>query len=296
MHASSDELYAISEWGNIRRTSPPSRKDRFYESRIQRFALVVAASPAFAEWTPPGNPDPQKILQEAQADAAARRYEDALAKHVWYHQNALKIQPAQYGVRLSFALSDWAKLGAAYPPALKKLESIRDEDTATIRDGKGSRELFHDISSINATLKEEVKTKDLFVWLDSKKPDLAKQAYNVAQPALIKAKEYRVCGRYIDPDKSYEQILLIYQSTKKFAENPKFGKQQREIADKGFSNGTATLVALLVINERKADAERIATKAAKEWNDPGFKTELKAAQGQGGPRFALALSDSANKH
>ncbi|MEI9962222.1 MAG: hypothetical protein WDM76_14140 [Limisphaerales bacterium] len=41
-------------------------------------------------WRPPQNPDPNKILKEAESDTAAGRYTDALAKHVWYHENALK--------------------------------------------------------------------------------------------------------------------------------------------------------------------------------------------------------------
>ncbi len=240
--------------------------------------LVLTASIAYADWTPPEKPDPKQVLQQAQADTAARRYKDALAKHVWYHQNALTYEPSLKGVRLSYALSDWGKLGERYPPALKKLKSIRDENTEEIRDGKGSLELFHDISQINRTLKEDVKTKDLFIWLDSNRPDLAKDVYDFAQPALIKAKEYRVCGGYIiDPDKSYERILQHYQMMKQSAD-ALGNKQVTEIANKLFANGTATLVALLVINDRKEDADRIATQAANEWNDHQFLKQLKEAR------------------
>ena len=58
------------------------------------------------EWTPPENPNPFAIMQEAVADTDAGQYEVALAKQVWYHENATKLQPAQSGIRLSFALSN----------------------------------------------------------------------------------------------------------------------------------------------------------------------------------------------
>ena len=103
-------------------------------------SLFLAVAVARAEWTPPAKPDPSKILQEAARDVTAQRYEEALEKHVWYHENALKIEPAQYGVRLSFALSAWHRLGLVYPPALEKLTSIRDENERTLREAHGTDE------------------------------------------------------------------------------------------------------------------------------------------------------------
>jgi hypothetical protein len=90
-------------------------------------SIVCSLSALFAEWAPPANPDPHKILDEAQDDARAGRYADALAKHVWFHENALKYEPSLAGVRLSFALGYWVAFGNSYPPALQKLKSIRDE-------------------------------------------------------------------------------------------------------------------------------------------------------------------------
>ncbi len=231
-----------------------------------------------AEWTAPPNPDRQRILDEAESDAAAGRYEDALAKHVWFHQNALKHRPSLYGVRLSFALSAWTNLGAAYPPALAKLKSIRDEAARHVREADSGREAFHDFASISETLQDSSKTKDLFVWLDSHKPGVAKEVFDLAQPALIKAKEYHLCGGYIEAETSFHRILNLYHENKRIAQDPKFGKQLQEFGEKSFANGTATLVALLVLNDRKADADRIAAEALKEWNDAKFRKQMEKAK------------------
>ncbi|MSU22012.1 MAG: hypothetical protein EXS30_11535 [Pedosphaera sp.] len=40
----------------------------------------------------------------------------------------------------------------------------------------------------------------------------------------------------------------------------------------------ATLVALLVLNERTVEAERIAVEALKEWDDPQFREDLDLAK------------------
>jgi hypothetical protein len=126
--------------------------------------------PAKAAWTPPANPDPQQILTEAQADARAGRYEVALAKHVWFHRNSLKIDPAFYGVRLSFALMYWKELAKVYPPAKAKLIELRDEAEKQVGSGRDGLEAFVDFEAINTELGENEKTVALFKSLDKNKP------------------------------------------------------------------------------------------------------------------------------
>lgn len=230
------------------------------------------------QWTAPDNPNPQAILHEAQQDAAANRYENALAKQVWFHEKALEIAPALYGVRLSFALDSWVELGKSYPPALEKLKSVRDEDTMKIREGKASRDLFHDFESINDHLGEEVKTKEMFIWLDENSPGFAKLVFDLAEPSLVNAKEYQLCGKYLDPDASFERMRTLFRRHNQIAQQPQFGKDLLEFGQQSFSNGVATLVALLTVNGRNDEADRIAAAALEEWNDPQFKALLEKAK------------------
>lgn len=229
-------------------------------------------------WTPPENPNPEAILQEAEADRRAGRYEDSLAKHVWFHENALKIQPAEYGVRLSFALGDWVNLAHAYPPALEKLKSIRDDDEKKIRENKSSRDLFHDFESINEHLEDFNRTKDTFIWLDTNTPDFAKSVFDIAEPDLVRTKEYRLCGKYLDPDTSFERIRNLYQDQIKIGQEPEFGEDLSDFPKKYFSNESATLVALLAVNGRTNDANHVAAEAEKILNDSAFKALLEKAK------------------
>src|SRR4051812_34817029 len=105
-------------------------------------ALLLLTLQLEAEWSPPVKPDPSSILQEAEADTRAGRFEDALQKHIWYHENALKFQRAQYGVRLSFALSAWWELASKYPPAMEALRRARDTAEANVRSQDGKFDAF----------------------------------------------------------------------------------------------------------------------------------------------------------
>jgi hypothetical protein len=241
--------------------------------------LLFVAAVAYGEWKPPENPVPDKILDEAEADATAGRYEDALAKQVWFHQNALKYSPCLTGVRLSYALSDWMSLGTHYPPALQKLKAIRDETDSNVRQGNGpAYGTFQDLASIDNYLKVDNKTYELFLWLDTNKPSVAKEVYELAQPSLVRAKVYGLCGKYLDPDSSFQRIVRNYHEDKQSTSGSMYPKAREDFAENYFSNRTATLVALLAINDRKPEADRIAAEAAKERDDPKFRSLLEKAK------------------
>jgi hypothetical protein len=242
-------------------------------------ACLMFAVPAKAEvWTPPEQPDPQAILNEARDDARARNYETALAKHVWFHENALKYDPALTGVRLSFALNSWGRLGEEYPPALAKLKEFRDKAQERLVPKEGVKISFDDfmeLRGINRELGEEKLTADAFRLLDAKNPDAAKRVFRVAQPALVKAKDYKLCGKYIDSEETLQRIVDSYRQMRKIEEK-RVGNRLPEFAKKNFVNDAATLVALLVVNDREAEAGTVVEEVKKEAGDAEFHAKLAA--------------------
>ena len=102
-----------------------------------RFALLLLAFAGHAlAWTPPANPDPDRILREALEDRIAGRYEDALAKHEWFQREALRYQRSLAGVRNSFAVAWWAELASLYAPAKSSLLKVRDDAAQAVREGR----------------------------------------------------------------------------------------------------------------------------------------------------------------
>jgi hypothetical protein len=123
------------------------------------------------------------------------RHEDALRELVWFHEHALEEAPAMYGVRLSYALFDWVELGKVFPPARQALEDIRDRKAQTLLRGEGDRALFHDVEAINDRLDMRRATYELYLALDQRMPELAKQCARLALPAIVEAKDYRLADR-----------------------------------------------------------------------------------------------------
>jgi hypothetical protein len=247
--------------------------------------LLILSMTTQAEWQPPEKPNPSAILQEAKEDFSADHFEEALAKQIWFHENALKIEPAQYGVRLSFALVAWRDLAVKYPPAMEALRHARDTAESNVQTNDGTFESFHDAVSLNDILRESGRTVTLFKWVDEHKPEQAKRALGVADHALIAAKEYALCGKYVEPQADYDASVRGYRQNLKMSKEKRF-KNMKDFGEEKFSSDVGTLVALLVLNDRKDEAKTIKDKAIKEWDDQAFQERLdKALRGVLPPAF-----------
>jgi hypothetical protein len=114
---------------------------------------------------------------QAKAFAKEGRYADALDRHEWFHQNALIHEPAMYGVRLSFALSSWAKLGKKYPPAMTSMLRERDQAIEDVIAGNNLLDSFHEAVSINRALNLGEASLDLFRRVEELHPESAENCF-----------------------------------------------------------------------------------------------------------------------
>ena len=254
----------------------------FMQCFIYLLYLLVLVSASFSDddWSPPENPNPTAILQEARDDAQAKNYEIALAKHVWYHENALAIEPAQYGVRLSFALSYWAELAKDYPPALTKMKEIRNQEKKNLMEGKNVRDSFHAMSAFNQQLDEQTETKQVFEILDQKHPKIAKQVFDLAKSSLVHAKAYPLFAKYVSPKDDLARMIENFRQLKDLASEGPMRGRSIQFAKKNFVHNVTTLVAILAVTDRKSEAKEIADSARGEWDDSSFHDALdKALEG-----------------
>lgn len=226
-------------------------------------------------WTPPENPDPSEILNSARIDARRGRYEQALSKHIWLHDNAFKYQRSQYGVRLSFALSYWIELARVYPPAKVAFLLTRDDTENAFRENHDFH-LFHDLSSMNRDLDEENRTVELFLEAADKDQELGQRLYHLAEPYLISAGLYRECGPFLEFEHRLEMAKGGYQIELQVEERYRSVPSQRH-ARIHYVNQVATLVALLVLNERETDARTACETALEVIDDDDFRAILDAA-------------------
>lgn len=237
--------------------------------------VLIGCTPT-TSWEPPENSKPQTILTEARRDTRAGHYEIALAKFVWFHENALKLEPSLTGVRTSFALSYWFELAQVYPPAMVALRHAREEAARDVLSSRDLRRSFHDVAAIDRRLGQEVRTRELFELLDREQPHLAREVFAGAERALVAQKSFKLANKYLNPRADMKRLVERYRRGLRTASGV-VPPEHEEFARKFFTHNVSTLVALLVVNDRVEEAGAVATAARREIDDEAFERSLASA-------------------
>jgi hypothetical protein len=209
--------------------------------------------------------DPHAVLDQARDLAREGRYPEALERHLWFHEHALDYRPSLSGVRLSFALGDWLRLGERYPPARDALVAVRDRTAAAMTAGNWTARGFQDVAAINHQLGEEAETGALFLNLRQADPALAVLIARDAEEGLIARREYAVLGEYLaDPVGHFNWFAarLMLASARHARSDP---EAARAWAQGPAGERLALLVEVLERAGRTADAERLRAAAANHW-------------------------------
>jgi hypothetical protein len=157
-------------------------------------------------------------LKEARAAVKAGDYALALSSYERFFDRALLDQGEDdnyYGVRLSYCLDEWARLGERFPAARARLEAKAIEALAAFESTTDS-EKFHDFQSIrdHLGLKDSVLSK--FAEYHESRPELAVVALRFMWNRLVEAKRWDICAAYLKDHKTkYESALYKFDETMK---------------------------------------------------------------------------------
>ena len=213
--------------------------------------------------------DMQKYLSDTRVLINEGKNELALERCIWFHDNALDIQKSMSGVRLSFALSDWKKLGTQYPPALTALKQIRDQKTKRLIDGEKLSSLFQDVAGINRTLDESDKTIELFKTIQIEQPEFAKSCWFYVRDMLFQAKSYDIISKYIgNPIREFNTMKERYEMTIQTQEKIVTAKEQlKAFNENNFVEKSVQLIDYAVAMNDSKSAKEIQKMALEVIND-----------------------------
>ena len=216
-------------------------------------------------------------LRQAETYARRGEFEKALERHIWFHNHALEIDRSYYGVRLSFALSDWIELGKKYPKALAKLKEIRDAKTARLSAGELNPELFHEVAAINDHLGDPKSTALLFRQIEARNAGFAGSVYDVAEESLLAADEYGLARKYLG-----DAWVRFATATNHYEQGLRFARMQSENADIArkaeetiFSGRVVRLLAVLDKTGDPAEAHAIQTESLKLLDNEKIRNALR---------------------
>lgn len=140
-----------------------------------------------------------------------KQYEEALGAYRYYFIESKK-ESGLGGARLSFCLSDWAKLGKVYPPAMNELILMSNDRKNTLLSGKGNAEMFMEYHSINSYIERDNETLATFIAIDKDFPEKAESYHFIAKDLIINTKRYDLAKKYIDPIYEFENLRFRRES------------------------------------------------------------------------------------
>ena len=218
---------------------------------------VVAASAAEAE--PLTHDAVEARYRRAQQLARTGEPAEALRELLWCFDVGMPPITGFGGVRMSFLLSDIAKLGEKYPPALAALRERRDKAEKRLLISASDYEATSTFSSINNYLKEHARTLAVFDQLpadDRRRAALASTAFE----------ELRERQRYADAltGRSFVQMTQQLERTLEprplppgIANPERIRKTQRDFAIATAAKHVEVLAGARQIEQARALADKV---------------------------------------
>jgi hypothetical protein len=223
--------------------------------------------------------DANDVLVEARRLTAERKFEQALEKHIWFHEHALKSQPSLYGVRLSIALEDWVVLGNQYPEALVALRKIRDQAAVEFLAHPTQKGLFEDYQAINAALNESAETVKFYRALGLVSSDLASSLWPQVCPDLVAAGEWVLARRHLGEPKSRLAAIKQRLDTGRLAGKVADFMWDSDVAERavelGFVNEVVQLIQVLSRAGDITAAQEIQREALASVDSPDIRDVFK---------------------
>jgi hypothetical protein len=147
------------------------------------------------------------VRTAARAAQKAGDHEAALLGVSWPHRKALRQKESLSAVRLSFALSDWVRLGEVYEPARGLHDATLRSGTERLLAGRGSWALFAEVAAMYEHLDQSQEVIELFRTVEANFPKRARKYFGIAQDSPVEVGDYATCLRYLDPPRQLEHDL-----------------------------------------------------------------------------------------
>lgn len=228
--------------------------------------------------------DPMLRMQLAKAYWEMGRHDEALREYLWCFDEGAEQHPTRYhGVRLSFLLTDIARLGESYRPAIDALVERRDAAQQRVLAGEAG-DAARIFARINDTLGEDGATLALFDSLkygDVLHEDAARILVHEAFELLVDAQRYDEIAAHLDVPGRVVRQLQMFDTFVQMEDTLDFGQEMlnghRDANAKRTREGVAACYEVLVgVGEHEA-AGTIATDLIGKLDDAETLNALAAA-------------------
>jgi hypothetical protein len=208
----------------------------------------------------------RKALADARAFFKEGEFAKALARYEHFFDHSIEEDESWYGVRLSYCLDEWARLGSKYPPALERLEfKAAEAHDLLLRTRRPAH--FHDYIAVCEHLRRNEAPIEVFLTLHRSDRELAESVVQFIWDELVEARHWDICTSYLpDPDSNYAVALRKFDESMAICtSDPSLGGAEFEEQIKGwYVLDVTNIVRVLVNSNRSAQALVILAKIASD--------------------------------
>lgn len=194
-------------------------------------------------------------LDEARVAFRAKDYGTALERYEYFFDHALDDDAhSLYGVRLSYCLSEWAKLGEVHPLALQRLEKRADEALVLLVQTRDP-ERFHDFIALCRYLRRLEEPVRRFLDFHASDPDLSRSMVRFIWDELVQSGQWSVCEAYLgEPKARYDAALTKFDRAMEVCNSePSFGGKEFEEQIEGWYVRDVANILLVLGNIGRAE-------------------------------------------
>lgn len=231
---------------------------------VARAAEAPHQTQAESRWSPPERPVYLQVFKGAAMDAREGRYQSALDRLIWIYESLSGPAPER-----EVAVRYWALLARGYPPAREAFDTHRSRAIDQLSRNENLVEAFRALTYFDEARGDMSEVVRQFEQFHRDDPKLAQALFPSAYSSLMHEERYELCGRYIQIERAYSEVLANYRGTAGVASQ---GSRERN-----FSTSIAGLVALLAVNGRLDEAREIAERSEEELPSDSNRALLEAA-------------------
>lgn len=217
-------------------------------------------------------PNPRETLDLARKAFRSGDFPVALELYDHFFEHALDDDPySLYGVRLSYCLDEWARLGKRYPLALERLKQ-KGEIALRLFASSRNPERFHDYVAICEFLKCPDQSMREFLAYHHADRDLAQPIVRFVWNALVASERWEVCACYVASGiQHYEVALASFDRAMTVCNsNPKLGGEEFAAQIEGWYILDVTNLVLVLRNSaRGIEASAVLQRAASDCTERG---------------------------
>lgn len=219
--------------------------------------------------------DPAEVLKSARQNYDNKKYAEALKDYKWFFDNSTKIESAMFGVKLSYCVGEWRKLGDSYEPALSLYRAELQERKQRLLGGESNWDLFMEFSALcdYDGRKNEVIDVFLAIHKNNKNKEFTEKIFRPIKEDLLSSGYVSICNEYlVDPIRDVEHTIEFHKLNQNYDQKGQSNIDDDKFAESMYNKEAIYLLTVLEESNRAEDFEKVKNKL----RSYKFSSEIKA--------------------